>query len=84
MLDPNYINDQVLTDILENKGWPDDDDGYSNVSKLSVRDAFNIYLHQNGFIGYTDKLIEVYESLKHAEHKGPVGDANQEVYNFAK
>lgn len=78
MLDVNKIDDQALSDIMECKEL----NACSEVSKMSVRNAFDTYLTWNGFIGHTDTFIRVYESLKAAEIKCNA-DANQAVYDFA-
>lgn len=67
MLDIDSIPDNVLTDILENKELPDDETGYTEVAKLSARDAFDSFLNWNGIIGYTDKLIIALDGLRKSE-----------------
>jgi hypothetical protein len=77
-LDVNYIPDQVLTFILNNKGLDDgDEESYSKVEGLTVREAFNSYLEWRGFFGYTDSIIEALDGLREAEKQQSLSQTNE-------
>lgn len=69
MLNPDYIPDQVLTELLEAKELPDDDKGYSVIAKLTVYEAFDTWLKYNGFLGYTTLIMDTLDGLRDAEAK---------------
>ena len=68
MLNPDYIPDNVLTAILEQKGWPDEE--YQKVSELSLGEALDCFLRHEGFIGYTEMILAAVRGLEDAEHQG--------------
>ncbi len=67
MLNPDYINDQTLTDILQQKGWQDDSSGYVKVSDMTELQAFEAFLHWNGIIGYSQRIIAALDSIREAK-----------------
>ena len=79
MLNPDKLNEEVLTDILYNLGYDEDDIGegdvedYNQCMKIietsSVYDAFNRFLEWNGIVGYTLTIIKALDSIRAAEVK---------------
>lgn len=67
MLNPDYIPDEVLSDLLEARGLPDDESGYEDISKLSANEAFTRWLNYNGIIGYGHKILVAIDGLREAE-----------------
>lgn len=64
MLDVDYLKDEVLASILQNKGLPDDEESYAIIGKLTVHEAFDAYLNWHGIIGYTTLLMEALDSIQ--------------------
>lgn len=69
MLDPNYIPDEVLTSILRNREWPDDESGCEKVALLSAEEAFGYYLAWHGIHGYTQQILSAVKGLDEAQDK---------------
>ena len=63
MLDPDYVDDQVLSDIMENMETEDP----NCIKHMDANQAMDRFLSWNGIIGYTDTIIEAYQSLRVAE-----------------
>ena len=76
MLNPDFIDEEVLTDILYGLGYSDEEPGnvgedYNQciemVENLSVFDAFDRFLNWNGIIGYTSTIIKALDSIRAAQ-----------------
>lgn len=67
MLDIDYLNDGVITAILNNKELPELPESYKVIEEMSPRDAFDAYLTWHGFIGFTDQILSAWESIQTAE-----------------
>jgi hypothetical protein len=63
MLDINEIPVHILKDISSAK------EDCVEIDTISVKEAFNLYLVWNGFIGFTDQIIETLDALRAAEVK---------------
>lgn len=69
MLKPDYIPDDVLTDLLDAKSLPDSEKGYAVIAKMSPSEAFNAWLNYNGFIGWSQKIMLALDGLREAEEE---------------
>ena len=67
MLNPDYIPDSVLTDLLESKSLPDDESGYEAISTLTAEQAFSAWLEYNGIIGFYGRIVTALDGLRKAE-----------------
>lgn len=66
MLDINELNGEVITSILSNKEWPDNDAGYAEIEQMSVWHAFDAYLTWHGIIGYTSQIMQALTNIQQA------------------
>ena len=76
MLDPDLIDDEVVSDIAKNLGvdWDDDSkaaEAVELIEKMSVYQAFDKFLYWNGIIGYTATIIKALDSIRSAEVPNP-------------
>ena len=80
MLNPDLIDEEVLTDILYSLGYSDEEPGnvgedYNRCMKIvetsSVYDTFDRFLNWNGIIGYTSTIIKALDSIRAAQVKTP-------------
>ena len=63
MIDIKKVPVYILKDISEAK------EDCVEIENLSPKEAFNLYLVWNGFIGFTDQIIDALDSLRAAEVK---------------
>ena len=68
MLDVNKLNDDVISDIMNNMQLDDaKDESYKELSKLSFEQAWRRYCIWNGLLGsFHLSLAKAYENLKSA------------------
>lgn len=66
MIDIDTLESDVITAILNNKGWKDDDTGYAKIAQLTEYEAFNSYLAWIGVIGYTQRFIDTLDNIREA------------------
>ena len=71
MLDPDYVDDQVLSDIMENMETEDP----NCIKHMDANQAMDRFLSWNGIIGYTGTIIEAYQSLRVAESIADIREA---------
>lgn len=64
MLDLSKITDDVYKDISE---YLQDDVDISEIPNMTAKEALDAYLMHNGIIGYTSKIIDVWEMLLAAQ-----------------
>lgn len=74
-VDVNYLDDQMIHDILCNLDMDKDhlmDGGLAMISNMSAREAFTCYLNWNGIIGWTEGFVQVINSLEESQKEEPV------------
>ena len=69
MINPELLPDNVLSDILAFENLPDNEEGYAKVAMMKPHVVFDKFLRFNGFVGYTNMLIEALEGIQEATVK---------------
>ena len=69
MLNPDYLPDFVLNDIIQQTGYPDNKAGYSQIAKISPQEAFQHFLEWHGILGYDQLIFKAVEGIQAATIK---------------
>ncbi len=70
-VDNQKFSEQVLTSILKNKEWPDNDESYKKVEKMTAFEAMDAFLAWHGFIGYTEMIMNANAAVLEAASEDP-------------
>jgi len=67
MIDYNDIPDEILTRYLERHELPETEESYERAAQAGVRELFHAWLCYEGFLGYTDKILNMVDTLRHID-----------------
>jgi len=82
MIDQDNIPDELITRYLERHELPECEESYEIAARAGVRELFHAWLCYEGFLGYTDKILSVVDTLRRIDAPTELPVSKQTVLDW--
>lgn len=82
MIDYDNIPDEILTRYLERHELPENEESYEIAARAGVRELFHAWLCYEGFLGYTDQILQIVDTLRAIDEPEQLPVSKQTVLDW--